>query len=109
MHHFGLRRRHEQTKEHRAHSKKPTRYVRILDKATLVIGVIGPVTVLPQIYSIFSTQSAEGVSAVTWFLMFLVTLPWVFYGAAHNDKTLIASFSLWEVVNLTVAVGAIIY
>lgn len=109
MHHLGLRHRHERTKEHRSHNKNPTAYIRVLDKVTLIIGVVGPVTVLPQIYSIFSTQSAAGVSAITWFLMFLVTLPWIFYGMAHNDKTLIASFTLWEVVNLTVAVGAIIY
>lgn len=109
MHHFGLRRKHEETEAHRAHSKKKTPYVIFLDKVTLVIGVVGPATVIPQIYSIYSTGSAEGVSAVTWFLMFLVTLPWIFYGMAHKDKTLMVSFTLWEVVNLTVAVGAIIY
>ena len=46
---------------------------------------------------------------MTWLLIFIVTLPWIFYGIAHKDKSIIVSFSLWEVVNLAVVVGVIIY
>ena len=60
-----------------------------LDKLTFVVGVIGPFTVLPQIYSIFSTHSANGVSMLTWLLIFIVTFPWILYGIAHKDKSII--------------------
>ncbi len=91
-------------------ARKPnTKYLKFLDKLTFVAGVIGPFTVLPQIWSIFSTHSAQGVSLTTWALITIVTLPWVFYGIAHKDKSIITSFTLWEVANLAVVVGVLLY
>ncbi len=90
-------------------SNSHPRYIHFLDKTTLVAGVIGPFTVLPQIYQIFSTHQAGGVSSISWILMFIVTFPWIFYGIAHKDKAIIASFILWEFVNLAVVVGALMY
>lgn len=107
MHYLGIRHKHERTKQHQA--EKPTAYTRLLDKITLIVGVIGPFTVIPQIYGIFSTQSATDVSLSTWFLMFIVNLPWIFYGLAHKDKTLVSSFILWGIVNISVVVGVLIY
>lgn len=107
MHYLGQRHKHERT--HGVHAHRPTRYTKFLDRLTFIAGIVGPFTVLPQIYSIFSTHSAQGVSLMTWLLIFIVTLPWIFYGIAHKDKSIIVSFSLWEVVNLAVVVGVIIY
>ena len=92
-------------------TRKKTRseYLIFLDKLTFVVGVIGPFTVLPQIYSIYHTHSATGVSMATWLLIFIVTFPWILYGMAHKDKSIIVSFTLWEVVNLTVVVGVLLY
>jgi len=84
-------------------------YFIALDKITFVAGIIGPFTVLPQVYEIFSTHQAAGVSATSWILMSIVTLPWIFYGVAHKDKTIIVSFILWELVNILVVVGALMY
>lgn len=86
-----------------------SRYVRFLDRITFLAGVVGPFTVLPQVYQIFSTKSAEGVSLIAWISMFGVTLPWIFYGMAHKEKSIIVSFILWEVVNLLVVAGILIY
>ncbi len=80
-----------------------------LDKVTFVAGIIGPFTVLPQVYQIFSTHQAAGVSSMSWILMSIVTFPWIFYGVAHKDKTIIVSFILWEIVNLMVVAGALMY
>jgi uncharacterized protein with PQ loop repeat len=107
MHYLGMRHKHEHSPAHRKH--KTTKYTVFLDKLTFVVGVIGPFTVLPQIYTIFHTHSAVGVSMATWLLIFIVTFPWILYGLAHNDKSIIVSFTLWEVVNLAVVVGVIIY
>lgn len=107
MHYLGQRHKHERGLPHRQH--KPTAYLIFLDKLTFVAGIVGPFTVLPQIYTIFSTHSANGVSLATWSLIFIVTFPWVFYGIAHHDKSIIVSFTLWEVVNLTVVAGVLMY
>ncbi len=84
-------------------------YLRFLDKTTFIAGIIGPFTVIPQIYQIFSTRQATGVSAISWILMFIMTAPWIFYGVAHKDKTIIVSFILWEVMNLLVVIGTLMY
>lgn len=107
MHYLGLRHKHERSSSHKKHKKTP--YIVFLDKLTFVAGVIGPFTVLPQIYSIFSSHSAAGVSLTTWAMIFIVTFPWILYGLAHKDKSIIVSFTLWEIVNLAVVIGVIIY
>lgn len=86
-----------------------SRYFIALDKITFIAGIVGPFTVIPQVYEIFSTHQANGVSAISWILMSIVTFPWIFYGVAHKDKTIIVSFILWEIVNLMVVAGALMY
>lgn len=105
MHHLGMR--HKSERNRKAERKSP--YIIFLEKLTFVAGVIGPFTVLPQIYGIFSTQSADGVSLATWTLIFIVTFPWILYGLAHKDKSIIVSFFLWEVANLSVVIGVLLY
>lgn len=107
MHYLGMRHKYERLQGLEKQRKSP--YVAFLDKLTFVAGVIGPFTVLPQIYSIFTARSAAGVSLITWVLMFIVTFPWIFYGLAHKEKSIVVSFILWEVVNLTVVVGILLY
>lgn len=107
MHYLGLR--HKSERNQKLKRQKRTHYTVFLDKLTFVVGVIGPFTVLPQIYTIFSTHSATGVSLLTWLLIFIVTFPWILYGIAHKDKNIIASFILWEIANLTVVVGVLLY
>jgi len=107
MHYLGLRHKHERQAAHRKEVKSG--YTVFLDKLTFVVGVIGPFTVLPQIYTIFHTHSAVGVSLATWLLIFIVTFPWILYGTAHKDKSIMVSFTLWEVVNLTVVIGVLLY
>jgi uncharacterized protein with PQ loop repeat len=107
MHYFGMRHKHEVQVGLKKRIKTP--YVAFLDRLTFVAGIIGPFTVLPQIYSIFSTHSAQGVSLLTWALIFIVTFPWILYGVAHKDKSIIVSFILWEVVNLAVVAGVLMY
>jgi uncharacterized protein with PQ loop repeat len=107
MHYLGLRHKYERTQG----IKKPrsSRYITFLDKLTFIVGVIGPFTVLPQIYTIFSTHSAAGVSLATWALIFIVTFPWILYGIAHKEKSIVVSFILWEIVNLAVVIGVLLY
>ena len=86
-----------------------TPYIRFLDRLTFAAGVVGPFTVVPQIYEIFVRHQAQGVSVTSWSLMFIVTFPWIFYGIAHKDRAIISSFILWEVANVLVIIGALMY
>jgi uncharacterized protein with PQ loop repeat len=107
MHYLGLRNKYE--REQGLKPQQKSSYIVFLDKLTFIVGVIGPFTVLPQTYTIFSTKSASGVSLTTWILIFIVTFPWILYGLAHKEKNIIVSFILWEVVNLSVVIGVLLY
>lgn len=107
MHYLGQRHKYERRQGLKQQRRSP--YIVFLDKLTFVVGVVGPFTVLPQIYSIFSTHSAAGVSLATWLLIFIVTFPWILYGMAHKEKSIIVSFILWEVMNLAVVIGVLLY
>ena len=104
---MGMRYKHEKRQSHKKEAKTP--YINFLDKLTFTVGVIGPFTVLPQIYSIYSTHKVSGVSLATWLLILIVTFPWILYGVAHKDNSIIVSFTLWEVANLSVVVGVLLY
>jgi uncharacterized protein with PQ loop repeat len=107
INYLGLRHKYERRQGYIKQKKTP--YIVFLDKLTFIVGVIGPFTVLPQTYVIFSTKSAAGVSLTTWLLIFIVTFPWILYGLAHKEKNIIVSFILWEIVNLSVVVGVLLY
>lgn len=107
MHYLGLRHKYERKQGLNKQQKSP--YIAFLDKLTFIVGVIGPFTVLPQIYTIFTTKSVAGVSLTTWALIFIVTFPWILYGIAHKEKSIIVSFTLWELVNLAVVIGVLLY
>lgn len=108
--HLGFKHKRQREEQAILNGSKPrSKYFKRLDRITFIAGIIGPFTVIPQIYEIYSTHQAGGVSSISWMLMFIVTFPWIFYGIAHKDKAIIVSFILWEVVNLLVFVGALMY
>ncbi len=106
--HTGLKHKRERG-EKLQKEQRGSSYKKALDKVTFVAGILGPFMVIPQIYAIFTTHNASGVSITSWVLLTIVTAPWVFYGFAHKDKAIITSFMLWEVANLLVVVGAVMY
>ncbi len=105
MHYLGMR--HKRERRAGIHKHTPTKYIVFLDKVTFIAGVVGPFTVLPQVFSIFSSHSAAGVSLETWSLIFIVTFPWILYGFAHKNRSIIVSFTPWEIVNLVVVIGVL--
>ncbi len=101
-HHYAVRRRLEPYPSSHL-------WLRLLDRLVYVVGVIGPVMTLPQIYLIFSTHNASGVSAVSWLAWAILDIPWILYGLAHKERPIVLTYFLWLVCNLVVFVGAILY
>ena len=81
----------------------------ILDTVVLTAGILSPIFTLPQIFLIYSTHSAAGVSVVTWGVYALFDLPWILYGVVHKDRAILISYCIWFMANASVALGAIIY
>jgi uncharacterized protein with PQ loop repeat len=103
-HHF-----HSRTHHSAQSTAKPSFWVIFLEKITIVAGVIGPLMVLPQIYKIYSSHDASGVSTLSWFAFGVLDIPFIIYGAVHKDTPIILTYTLWFIANFGVAIGAIIY
>lgn len=89
----------------------PSRKVmtRFLDQIVLTVGVVGPLTSVPQLLKIYWLQDATGVSTMAWLLPAIFDIPWIVYGIVHKERPIIVAYSLWFIVNFSVAVGAVMY
>lgn len=81
----------------------------ILDKVIFVIAFLGPIFTLDQVYKIYHFHDATGVSLFTWASFATFNIFWIFYGVKHKEKVIILAYSLWFIVNSTVAIGAFMY
>ena len=80
-----------------------------LDFVVKICAVILPFTTLPQLQIIFINKQADGVSALTWFLYGILTIPLFIYSIKRKETPYIILNGLWIVVDFLVAAGAIIY
>jgi len=87
----------------------PDPCIRILDKISYVVGVLGPAFAAFQAYTIWSVQSAEGVSLVSWFAPAIFNIPLFLYGLAHRQKLMMLIYALWFFVNGAVVVGVLLF
>ena len=106
LHHVHLRKRRADQYE-----PFPARnpWLRFLDRFVLVVGVVGPLTAIPQVLKIYTFQDASGVSLISWALPALFDIPWIIYGYVHHDRPILVCYSLWLITNSLVAIGVIMY
>ena len=106
MHHLHLRKRiHEKYEKFPSPDKK----IRILDKITYLVGVLGPVMVLPQILKIFVLKDAKSISFLTYITLTLFSFVWLWYGIIHKEKPIIISNILWIVTEMILLIGILLY
>lgn len=84
-------------------------WMKRLERITITAGIIGPLTVIPQIFVIYSTRNVAGVSALSWFAFGMLDIPFLLYGLIRKDKPIIFTYALWLIANFIVACGALIY
>ena len=105
---------HMRRRAHRANSvhfayPSSNRFIRRLDIFMYAVGIIGPIVSIPQLLEIYVKHNAEGVSVLTWGGYAVLSTIWLLYGLVHREKPLIMTHALWLMVNLLVAIGALIY
>ena len=96
---------HKRVEPYPAHSLA----LRMLDSIIYLVGVIGPLFTLPQLYEIFVLHNASGVSPLTWGGYALLDIPWILYGIVHHERPITITYTLWLIFNGAVFVGAVIY
>jgi uncharacterized protein with PQ loop repeat len=106
MRHLHLRKRATRNLE-----PYPSRHFwkRILDTLVYGAGVLGPLFTIPQVYQIYSTQSAGDIAPLSWLVWALFDLPWILYGFVHKEFPIVVTYTLWFIFNGLVFVGALLY
>jgi uncharacterized protein with PQ loop repeat len=80
-----------------------------LDALTNIVAVILPFTTIDQLYLVYIQKKVEGVSALTWFLYGVLSIPLLIYSLKRKDMPMILLNGLWVVVDLAVWLGVLIY
>ena len=105
-HHLHIRKRMYKNLEKFPH---PASLVRLLDRTVYAVGLLGPAMTFPQMYLIFITHNAAGVSVLSWAAYAVFDVPWILYGVVHKEPVLVFTYSLWFIVNVIVVLGALMY
>ena len=108
---MSLRHVHLRKRRHPALEPYPARnsMKRWLDRLILMVGVIGPAMIVPQIMLIYTEKNASGVSAISWLAWALLDIPWIIYGLVHREPPIVMTYFLWFLGNLLVFFGAVLY
>lgn len=109
-HHLHLRKRRS-TEHIKKLEPYPARtpWKRILDKVMLGVGAMVPLVSIPQVFLIYSSQNASGVSPFTFFMLALFNILWFTYGLVHREKPIIIMYSLWFISNSLIFIGVLLY
>ena len=86
-----------------------TSFKRILDKVVYLVGIVGPIMTIPQIWVIFVGRDATGVAPISWLTWALLDIPWILYGIAHRERPIVMTYTLWLICNVLVFIGAVLY
>jgi MtN3 and saliva related transmembrane protein len=105
-HHLNLRKRIFKKLEPYPH---PESLKRLLDKTMVFIAVVGPLATLPQVFQVFSTQDAKGLSLITWSLWTVLSFLWCIYGAVHKETPIVVSNAIYIVLQGAVIVAIFLY
>jgi uncharacterized protein with PQ loop repeat len=93
----------------RKRKKKPSSLIKLFDKLVVVMGVVNLAATLPQVLDIWVGKNASGVSSLSWGYYSLFSTVLLFYGIAHHEKPIIATYLGAVVLYSAIFVGSIIY
>lgn len=99
----------QHVKKHRVLIAEKKTKALFVDRLTYVAAIMEPVITLPQVYIIFRTQSAAGISILTWIGYELMTFIWIWYAVVHKERLILLYQGLFALFQLGVIIGAILY
>jgi uncharacterized protein with PQ loop repeat len=79
------------------------------DKVMYVVAIFSPLVLVPQVAEIWMNKNAVGISLPTWIGLGIVSVMWLIYGVKHRAVPIIISNSLVTLINIAVALGALLY
>ena len=89
--------------QHASRSKEVVRQLAYL------VGLAGPLTALPQVFSIWMYHQATGVSLWSSLGITAIAAFWLAYGVIWRDGPIVLSSLLWTVLDVTIVTGVLRY
>lgn len=84
-------------------------WIRFLDKLLMIIAVVSPMMAIPQVYEVYGLHAVAGLSFISWASWALFNLPWIAYGFVHKQRPIVIMYTLWFLMNASIAVGILLY
>lgn len=106
LHHISQRKRVHKNLE--AYPSKKF-WIRFLDRFLLFIAVVGPLTAITQVWNVYRYQEVTGLSFFSWSSWAVFNLFWLLYGFVHKEKPIIITYTLWFLMNASIAIGILLY
>lgn len=106
LHHLHKRKRIHKKKEPYPH---PRLLQRSIDHLIYGIGVLAPIMASFQAVKIWSEQTADGVSLVTFAFNMIANVFWFVYGMVHKEKPIILMYTLFFIVNCVIVAGIVTF
>ncbi len=79
------------------------------DHVMIVVALIYPFTMIPQIAKIIIEQDAGSVSLLTYSTKFFFVIPWFIYGILHKSKPIMCSNVMWFITYVVLVVEIVKY
>ena len=87
----------------------PAQHKREIENFALVAGILQPFITLPQIITIFSSQSAKDVSLLTWVGYLIFGIIFLVYGIVFNLKPIWVGQIIWVTMQTIIVIGILLY
>lgn len=75
----------------------------------LIAGIVQPLITLPQIITIYSNQSSQDVSLLTWVGYLFFGITFLVYGLAFKLKPIWIGQIIWVTMQAIIVVGILLY
>jgi MtN3 and saliva related transmembrane protein len=80
-----------------------------LDRVMIVVGLMSPLSLLPQVIKIWTSQNVADISLISWILLTAVSVMWAIYGFVRHSKAIFISNIFLIVLNFLVVVAGILF
>jgi uncharacterized protein with PQ loop repeat len=89
--------------------KDQKRIAHFVKQAVYFFSIIGPIMTFPQVMKIYTENSAEGLSLVTWSSYLFLAFFWLTYGVFIKNRPIVLANTLWIFMQSAIVAGIIIY
>lgn len=79
------------------------------DYLMLVIGLLAPLALLPQVITLYTLHDASGLAIQTWELLFAINVLWAVYSVKHKEIPLFFMSSSLAILDAIMVIGIVAY